>query len=172
MKRKKFEDELAKEQILIDGKAKDLKDMVQRKHRKEHELKLKEEEIDSHKPFTSFLESIVNDNSAAGGESFGSIEEIIFRYKALKETNKDLVNEKSEISVKNEELTVEDKIKQNKLDKKLFEEQRKLQQVQAENEAINHQVSILEGDFELEIQKKNQNSRDIGQILNSINNIS
>ena len=56
------------------------------------------QEIEQHKPFTEFLESVVKDKSAAAGESFNSIDEIILRYKALKETNTNLVNEKSKIS--------------------------------------------------------------------------
>ena len=52
---------------------------------------MKEQEIELHKPFTEFLDSIVRDQSAAAGETFSSIEEIILRYKALKKTNKDLV---------------------------------------------------------------------------------
>jgi hypothetical protein len=70
-------------------------------------LKMKEQEIELHKPFTEFLDSIVRDQSAAAGETFSSIEEIILRYKALKKTNKDLVNEKFEINQKREAHAVE-----------------------------------------------------------------
>ena len=79
---------------MIDAKVKELRELEQRKHRKDHELKMKENEIEQHKPFTEFLESVVKDKSAVAGESFNSIDEVIFRYRALKETNKDLVNEK------------------------------------------------------------------------------
>ena len=70
------------------------------------------------------MESVVKDKSSAAGENFSSIEEIIFRYTALKETNKDLVNEKQEISEKSEHLSVEEKKEMNKLRMILFEEQK------------------------------------------------
>ena len=54
-------------------------------------MKLQQHDIDRHKPFTEFLESVVNDKNSAAGETFNSIDEIIFRFKALKDTNKDLV---------------------------------------------------------------------------------
>ena len=108
-KRKKFEEDLAREQIMIDAKVRELRELEQRKHRKDHELKMKENEIEQHKPFTEFLESVVKDKSAVAGESFNSIEEVIFRYRALKETNKDLVNEKSKISYESEELSIQEK---------------------------------------------------------------
>lgn len=43
--------------------------------------------------------------------------------------------------------------------------------IQAENEIISNKKNILEQDFEIEIQKKNQSSKEIGQIINSISNI-
>ena len=94
---------------MIDAKAKELRELEARKHRKDHELKLKEQEIEQHKPFTEFLESVIKDKSAVAGESFTSIEEVIFRYRALKETNKDLVNEKTKICNEAEELSVTEK---------------------------------------------------------------
>ena len=84
------------------------------------------------------------------------------RYKNLKEVNKNLVKEKAKIGQDAEKLAAEEKEQWNDLKKQLFEEQRKQQQIQAENEAINRQIQVLEQDFEIEIYKKNQNSRDIG----------
>ena len=55
---------------------------------------MKEADIERHKPFTEFLESVVKDKKATASESFSSVDEIMFRYKALKGTNTDLVNEK------------------------------------------------------------------------------
>ena len=46
-----------------------------------------------------------------------------------------------------------------------------MQVIQADIESISQANSILEQDFEYEINKKNQNSKEIGQIINSINNI-
>ena len=53
----------------------------------------------------------------------------------------------------------------------LYEQQRNMQQIQSELEEILAANSALEQDFENEIFKKNQTSKEIGQIINSINNI-
>ena len=46
-----------------------------------------------------------------------------------------------------------------------------MQEIQSELEHISAQNSELEQDFENEIGRKNQNSKEMGQIINSINNI-
>ena len=46
-----------------------------------------------------------------------------------------------------------------------------MQNIQSELEEISAANSVLEQDFENEISKKNQTSKEIGQIINSINNI-
>ena len=46
-----------------------------------------------------------------------------------------------------------------------------MQSIQGELEIISAKNSILEQDFENEIHTKNNNSKEIGQIINSINNI-
>lgn len=70
-----------------------------------------------------------------------------------------------------EEIKLNEKKKMNDLKNQLFEETRKQQAIQSENELISSKISILEQDFEIEIQKKNQSSKEIGQIINSISNI-
>ena len=46
-----------------------------------------------------------------------------------------------------------------------------MQELQSEIEFLSSQNSILEQEFENEIGKKNKNSKELGQIINSINNI-
>ena len=46
-----------------------------------------------------------------------------------------------------------------------------MQSIQGELEIISAKNSILEQDFENENHTKNNNSKEIGQIINSINNI-
>ena len=70
-----------------------------------------------------------------------------------------------------EEARSEEKSKLNELKSLLYEQQRKMQAIQAELEEIGAQNSELEQDFANEIGRKNQNSKEIGQIINSINNI-
>lgn len=70
-----------------------------------------------------------------------------------------------------EEARSREKNKLNELKNTLYEQQRKMQSIQGELEIISGKNSILEQDFENEIYKKNNNSKEIGQIINSINNI-
>lgn len=46
-----------------------------------------------------------------------------------------------------------------------------MQKLQAEIEDIQEKNQALEQDFENEINKKNQNAMEVGQIINSVNNI-
>lgn len=46
-----------------------------------------------------------------------------------------------------------------------------MQKIQSQLEVISAKNSILEQDFENEIIKKNNDSREIGQLISSINNI-
>jgi len=53
----------------------------------------------------------------------------------------------------------------------LYDQQRKMQNLQMELERIHEKNSALEQDFENEINRNNKNKKEIGQIINSINNI-
>lgn len=70
-----------------------------------------------------------------------------------------------------EEARAAEKKKLNELKNTLYDQQRKMQAIQSEVEQISAKNSVLEQDFENEINKKNQNSKEVGQIVNSINNI-
>ena len=70
-----------------------------------------------------------------------------------------------------EEARVQEKTRLNELKHTLYEKQREMQKVQGELEVVSAKNSLLEHEFENEINKKNQNSKEIGQIINSINNI-
>lgn len=70
-----------------------------------------------------------------------------------------------------EEARAEEKEKLNQLKATLYEKQRQMQDIQSELEQISQQNSALEQDFANEIGRKNQNSKEVGQIINSINNI-
>lgn len=78
---------------------------------------------------------------------------------------------KHEINKEMEEARATEKNKLNQLKNTLYDQQRKMQSIQSELEVISAKNSVLEQDFENEINKKNQNSKEIGQIINSINNI-
>ena len=65
------------------------------------------------------------------------------------------IKNKKRINDEMEKIKQHEKKKMNELKNQLFEETRKQQQIQAENELISSKISILEQDFEIEIQKKN-----------------
>ncbi len=61
-----------------------------------------------------------------------------------------------------EEARAREKNKLNELKNTLYDQQRKMQNIQSELEVISAKNSVLEQDFENEINKKNQNSKEIG----------
>jgi hypothetical protein len=61
-----------------------------------------------------------------------------------------------------EEARLEEKNKLNSLKATLYDQQRKMQAIQAELEFISAQNSELEQDFANEIGRKNQNSKEVG----------
>ena len=70
-----------------------------------------------------------------------------------------------------EEARLDEKNTLNELKATLYDQSRKMQAIQSELEQISAQNSELEQDFANEIGRKNQNSKEVGQIINSINNI-
>ena len=70
-----------------------------------------------------------------------------------------------------DEAGAREKKMKNELKHTLYEQQRQMASIQSELEVISAKNAVLEQDFENEINKKNQNSKEIGQIINSINNI-
>ena len=61
-----------------------------------------------------------------------------------------------------EDARTQEKVKLNDLKNVLYEQQRKMQLIQNDIETISAANSILEQDFEFEINKKNQSSKEIG----------
>ena len=70
-----------------------------------------------------------------------------------------------------EEARAREKNKLNELKDTLYERQRDMQYIQTTLEEIAAKNNRLEQDFEKEINNKNQNSKEIGQIIRSIENI-
>ena len=55
--------------------------------------------------------------------------------------------------------------------KELYEKQQKMADLQRDIEHIQQENQALEQDFENEIDRKNTNNKQVGQIISSINNI-
>lgn len=70
-----------------------------------------------------------------------------------------------------EQARQQEAVRLSELQNTLYEQQRKMQSLQLDLEKISEKNSSLEQDFENEINRKNKNNKEIGQIINSINNI-
>ena len=57
------------------------------------------------------------------------------------------------------------------LSHQLFKKQKEMQKLQGQLEKISEENAEMEQDFENEINKKNDSSKEIGQIFSTINNI-
>lgn len=170
LKRKNEEEKLAKEKAEIAKKHKEIEELRAVLTEKEQYLEEKNRDLQRHRIFSTFLESVVHDKSG-DKEGFTGIDDLQDRFKSLKSENKTLMSRKQAINQEMEEARAREKSKLNELKATLYDQQRKMQTIQSELEVISAKNSVLEQDFENEIGKKNQNSKEIGQIINSINNI-
>lgn len=114
----------------------------------------KERDLQRHRIFSTFLESVVQDKSG-DKEGFTGIEDLQDRFTSLKNENKTLMTRKQAINQEMEEARAREKNKLNELKNTLYEQQRKMQTIQSELEVISAKNSVLEQDFENEINKKN-----------------
>lgn len=78
---------------------------------------------------------------------------------------------KTQINQEMEKARQNEAQKLGELQNTLYDQQRKMQNLQVELERIHEKNSALEQDFENEINRNNKNKKEIGQIINSINNI-
>ena len=89
----------------------------------------------------------------------------------MKTENDKLMKRKALINQEMERARQLEVQKLSELQNTLYEQQRRMQALQLELEKISEKNSSLEQDFENEIHRKNKNQKEIGQIINSINNI-
>jgi len=70
-----------------------------------------------------------------------------------------------------EETRAREKKKLLRLKNELYDQQNRMQIIQSELEVIGDKNSLLEQEFENEINKKNRNTIEMGQIVSGVNNI-
>ena len=148
------EEKLQKEQKEIAQKRDEIDRLQTNLQKTEQELKDKQEDLDRHKIFSTFLQSVVNDKSG-DNEGFSEIIDLQNRFISLKDENKQLMKRKAHINQLMEEARAQEKDKLNQLKNTLYDQQRKMQVIQADIESISQANSVLEQDFEYEINKKN-----------------
>jgi len=139
---------------------------------KKNQLDLRKQQYDSHKKYQDFLINVCK-NKDLGREdsSENDIEWLRSRFLNLKNENKKLKKRKQEINDETESVREKEKKELASLQTMLYEKQNEMQTLQADLEIISEENSRLEHDFENEINKKNVNKKEIGQIINAVNNI-
>lgn len=90
LKRKNEEEKLAKEKSEIDKKQKEIQELQNILQEKERLLDEKERDLQRHRIFSTFLESVVQDKSG-DKEGFTGIEDLQDRFTSLKNENKTLM---------------------------------------------------------------------------------
>jgi chromosome segregation ATPase len=166
------ETKLETENRIIKEKQEHIEELRERLARTKELLQRKQEEQRQLQKFNDFLESIVQDKGAQGeAKEFEDIEALQNRFKNLKTENEKLMKRKLAINKEMEQARHQEAVKLSELQNTLYEQQRKMQSLQLDLEKISEKNSSLEQDFENEINRKNKNNKEIGQIINSINNI-
>ena len=89
-KRKAEADKLQREQLEIENKQKEIKQLRAQLMDKEGALEQKKMDYEKHKIFSHFLESVVQDTGGEN-EGFDGIDELQARFKSLKNENKNLM---------------------------------------------------------------------------------
>ena len=107
----------------------------------------------------------VDDNNSAG------IEGLRGRFINLKNENKKLNDRKNAINARMEQVKEDEQRTLADMTKELLTKQQIMAGLQHELERVQVQNQALEQDFENEIERKNANNKQIGQIVSSINNI-
>lgn len=83
-----------------------------------------------------------------------------------------LKKRKAKINDETEEIRKKEKERLGELTQELYKKNLHMQQLQKELEALSEENSRLEKNFEANINEKNSHQREVGQVINAINNIS
>lgn len=147
------------------------------------ELETRKRQLDSHKKFSVFLQSVVKDEEvakiiAAGktsesgkSDQEGDIDWLRNRFINLKKQNKLLKQRKAEINSKMEAVKADERQKVQEMTAQMYAKSQLMQRIQNEIEEISSKNSQLENDFESQVDKQNKRTKEAGQIINSIESI-
>lgn len=147
-----------------------LKQSIEQKNR---ELERRKQQLQNHKKFTEFLESAVESQREENGETStdGGIDALRARFLNLKNENKSLREKKQTIQDEMELVRAKEREELTGMTRVLYERGKEVQKLQREIEDIQESNSFMEQEFENEINKKNNSSKEVGQIVHSINNV-
>lgn len=145
-KRKTEEEKLAKEKAEIERKQNLIKQLKEKLAQKDVQLREKEKDLERHKIFSNFLDQVVQDKSG-DKEGFNDILDLQDRFMSLKNENKKLMQkvsfismfgllfilvQKKQINIETDEAKQREKTKLNELKNTLYEQQKKMQNIQDE----------------------------------------
>lgn len=121
LKRKQEEEKLNAEKKSIQQKKDQIEELQKTLAATEVQLKEKQEDLDRHKIFSTFLQSVVNDKSG-DNEGFNEIIDLQNRFISLKEENKQLMKRKAHINQMMEQARAQEKERLNQLKNTLYEQ--------------------------------------------------
>jgi len=170
--RKKKDDELMKERAKQDAHRVTIEKLKENIEKRAQDLEVQKEQLESHRKFTEFLEAVVKNNALGGanGEQ-QTIDMLRGRFINLKTENKKLKHRKSAIDNEMEQVRIHEREQLSQMTNVLYNKSKEMQQLQKQIEDFQHRNTSLDLDFENEINKKNRNKKEVGELINSINNI-
>ena len=170
VKRRAEEERLLVEQRTIDSKEIEILKRAKVLDEKQLALRQKEIELEQHRIFSQFLDQVVEDTSG-DKEAFADVGDLHNRFKSLKNENTGLLERKRQLEGELNETKDRERNQIQELKNVLHNEQKRMQDIQAELEGINEAAGVLEGDFEKEIARRNQKAVEVSLIVTSVNNI-
>ena len=99
------------------------------------------------------------------------IEGLRGRFINLKNEKKKLSIRKAQINARQEQVKEEERKALADMTAELYDKQRDMAALTSDIDKVQEQNQALEQDFENEIERKNTNNKQVGQIISSINNI-
>ena len=172
--RKKKDEELEREKAKCVRHEQTISKLNESIQKRKHDLLLQKDQLNSHQAYTEFLKTVVTNNALGmdnGQEQSNGIDALRSRFINLKNENKKLKMRKREIDQEMERIRASEQEQLNKMTGILYNKSREMQDLQRQIEDFQHRNSNLEQEFENEINKKNSNNKQVGQIFHSINNI-
>ena len=131
----------------------------------------RQKELANLRKYTDFLEKVVSNNKDADEDNTEGIEGLRSRFINLKNENKKLNDRKNMINQRMEQVKEDERKALAEMTKELYDKQQAMQDLHKKIELTQAENQALEQDFENEIDRKNTNNKQVGQIISSINNI-
>jgi len=160
-----------------------IQDLRQEIAKKRNELGDRQQQLESHKKFSTFLQEVVKDKKLAEiiaaanktesgkSESEQSIMWLRERFINLKKENKRLKERKALIAAEREKVLEDEKRQVEIMTRQMYDKGKEMQEIQNEIEKVQAENTKLDSEFENQVRVQNQAKEEAHQILYSIDNI-